>query len=260
MQERSRLPLRRVAAANPQAAEDPGAGAKPPAAAARRRTKTPCILIPEAPTRKAHRLARISITFVRHGQTEANRARRYQGRGDSPLTAYGERQGAALATRLRRTPFNTVIVSPAARTQTMAAAICAGRAVLPSDDARWRETDHGRWEGLTYAEVTARYREEAAQRFGDALDGRALGGESLAEVHARVAAAWNALLHDHPGGRVLVVTHATPIQLILCGIGNLPPTLHWRWRIDLGSLTMIDLYGGGPIVRTVNEVPGLGEK
>jgi alpha-ribazole phosphatase len=33
------------------------------------------------------------------------------------------------------------------------------------------------------------------------------------------------------------------------------PALHWRWRIDLGSVTAIDIYGGGPIVRMVNEVP-----
>ncbi len=33
--------------------------------------------------------------------------------------------------------------------------------------------------------------------------------------------------------------------------------MHWRWRVDLGSVTALDVYGGGPIVRMVNEVPRL---
>jgi 2,3-bisphosphoglycerate-dependent phosphoglycerate mutase/probable phosphoglycerate mutase len=72
-----------------------------------------------------------------------------------------------------------------------------------------------------------------------------------------VAEAWNALLQQYPGGRILVATHATPIQLVLCSLSGMSPALHWRWRIDLGSVTAIDVYGGGPIVRMVNEVPDL---
>ena len=73
----------------------------------------------------------------------------------------------------------------------------------------------------------------------------------------RVAEGWAALLRQSPGGRMLVVTHATPIQLVLCAIAGMSPALHWRWRVDLGSVTALDVYGGGPIVRMVNEVPRL---
>jgi 2,3-bisphosphoglycerate-dependent phosphoglycerate mutase/probable phosphoglycerate mutase len=198
---------------------------------------------------------RTSIWLIRHGQTEYNRQRRYQGSSESPLTPFGAAQAAAVARRLRRIPFTHAFVSPSGRTHATAAAILAGRDLAAHEDPRWAETAHGRWEGLTYAEVVARFREEAARRFADQLYGRAEGGESLAEVQQRVAAAWNELLREHPGGRILIVTHATPIQLIMCAVGNLPPTQHWRWRIDLGSITAIDMYGAGPIVRGVNEVP-----
>ncbi len=199
---------------------------------------------------------RTSIWLVRHGQTELNKARRYQGATDSPLTDFGQRQAQALAERLRRTPFRTAVVSPCRRAHETAEAVMAGRQAESADDARWRETHHGRWEGLTYREVRQRFPEEALARFADALHGRAEGGESLAEVAQRVGEGWRALL-GHPGGRVLVVTHATPIQLALCLITGMPPTQHWRWRIDLGSVTAVDVYGGGTIVRRVNEVPRL---
>ncbi len=200
---------------------------------------------------------RTSIWLIRHGQTELNKARRYQGAGDSPLTPFGMRQAAALAQRLRNIPFKLAITSPATRAQLTAEAILGDRDAPMLDDPRWAETNHGRWEGLTYAEVCARFPREAVTRFADALNGRPSGGESLAEVAARVAEGWAALLQQNPGGRVLVVTHATPIQLVLCALGGMSPALHWRWRIDLGSLTAIDVYGGGAIVRMVNEVARL---
>ncbi len=202
-----------------------------------------------------HMSMRTSLWLVRHGQTTFNRQRRYQGAFDSPMTPFGTMQIAALARRLRHLPFTVAVTSSSERTRVTAATILEGRRIPVIEDPRWNETGHGRWEGLSYAEVKARFREEAAARFADALHGRAQGGESLAEVNMRVSAAWNTLLHDHPGGRILVVTHATPIQLILCGVANLPPTQYWRWRVDLGSLTALDVYGSGPIVRVVNEVP-----
>jgi 2,3-bisphosphoglycerate-dependent phosphoglycerate mutase/probable phosphoglycerate mutase len=201
---------------------------------------------------------RTSIWLVRHGQTDFNKARRYQGATDSPLTPYGILQAAALARRLRRIPFKVAVVSPCLRAQLTAEAILADRDnVTIVEDARWRETHHGRWEGLTYQEVRARFPGEAAARFADALHGRPTGGESLAEVAQRVLEGWRALLQQNPGGRVLVVTHATPVQLALCLISGMNPAQHWRWRIDLGSVTAADVYGGGTIMRMVNETPHL---
>jgi 2,3-bisphosphoglycerate-dependent phosphoglycerate mutase/probable phosphoglycerate mutase len=162
----------------------------------------------------------------------------------------------ALAARLRPLPFGVALVSPSERTRLTAEAILAERAsVTHRADAAWAETDHGRWEGLTYGEVVVRYPEEARARWAAGIHGRAEGGESLAEAHTRVGGAWRALLREHGGGRVLVVTHATPIQLVLCECFGLAPDQHWHWRIDLGSVTCIDVYGGGAIVRMVNEVP-----
>ena len=200
---------------------------------------------------------RTSIWLVRHGQTELNKARRYQGASDSPLTPFGTRQAEALAQRLRRTPFKVAITSPAMRARLTAEVILGDRESPLLEDPRWAETHQGRWEGFTYREVRARFPQEAVARFADVLNGRPSGGESLAEVAARVADGWAALLRQNPGGRVLVVTHATPIQLVLCALSGMSPAVHWRWRIDLGGVTAIDVYGGGAIIRMVNEVPRL---
>jgi 2,3-bisphosphoglycerate-dependent phosphoglycerate mutase/probable phosphoglycerate mutase len=207
---------------------------------------------------------RTSVWLVRHGQTHANREQRYLGRGDSPLTTYGQQQAANVAHRLRRLRFDVALVSPVGRARATAAALLqnrqtqAGAHVSLVDAPEWAEIDHGRWEGLTYGEVREQFAEEAHTRFAGGLDGRAQGGESLREAAQRVADGWETLLRRYQGGRVLVVTHATPIQLVLCTTFDLPPTLHWRWRVDLGSLSCLDVYASATIVRMVNEVPRFG--
>ncbi|NTV66022.1 MAG: histidine phosphatase family protein, partial [Oscillochloris sp.] len=117
---------------------------------------------------------RTSVWLIRHGQTEANRERRYQSYSDSPLTSYGRQQVTALAERLRPIPFGLIITSPRARTRLAAEAILAGRrAVELHEDAAWAEVNHGRWEGLTYAEVLARHPEEARARWAGGVHGKA---------------------------------------------------------------------------------------
>ena len=80
---------------------------------------------------------------------------------------------------------------------------------------------------------------------------------ALEPLIVRLAAITGQIRPEFKQPAVLVVTHATPIQLILCALSGLTPALHWRWRIDLGSVTAIDVYGGGAIIRMVNEVPRL---
>ncbi len=136
------------------------------------------------------------------------------------------------------------VIGPHQRTRATAAAILQGRDIPIVEDARWSEVHHGRWEGLTYAEVAERFPAEAAARFADALHGRPTGGESLAEVARRVEEGWNALLQQHPGGRVLVVTSATPVQIMLRLGCAMPIEQLWRWRVDLGGVTALDVLRG----------------
>lgn len=198
-----------------------------------------------------------AVWLVRHPQTDWNKQRRYQGRSDRPLTPFGDDIGAAIARRLARLPFDAVVSSGLRRTDGVAQAVAAQRGLVSSIDARWREVDHGLWEGLTYAEVMGRYPDQASGRWSDPWHSRAHGGESMGDLWERLQAAWDAQLTEYDGGRVLIVTHGTPIQLLLCSLLGVPFERHWQFRIDLGGITGLDLYPSGAIMRVVNEVPRL---
>lgn len=199
------------------------------------------------------------IWLVRHPQTDWNKERRYQSRSDRPLTDFGRLRLDAIAQRLRRIRFSAIITSELNCTDEVAQAVAAQQIQAPQivRDRRWREADHGDWEGLTYSEVQARYPAQVRQRFGTMWNSRAHGGESVADLWQRVQAAWNDALRQHNGEHLLIVTHATPIQLLLCAMLNLPFEQYWQWRIDLGGITNLDLYPSGAITRVINEVPPL---
>ena len=88
---------------------------------------------------------------------------------------------------------------------------------------------------MTHEEVVKSYGEQARERFGDFWNSRAHGGESGTDLWGRVRLAWEDLLQGYAGGRVLVVTHGTPIRLLLCSLTGVPFEQHWKFRIDLGG-------------------------
>jgi broad specificity phosphatase PhoE len=103
----------------------------------------------------------MTIFLVRHGETEWNRARRYQGWGDSPLTARGVAQAEAIGHRLRALPEAAaaeIVASPIGRARRTAEIIaeCLGRTAPLRFDERLREISLGSWDGLDRAEIHSR--------------------------------------------------------------------------------------------------------
>lgn len=144
------------------------------------------------------------ITFVRHGQSEANRAGIWQGSGNSPLTGEGRAQAARVGDRLARREFDIVQSSDLERCRDTA----AGAGFSPELDSRWREGDLGEWEGLSMKKVWEEHGDYLRRiQSGEDLP---LGctGETAAAVAERAVSAIDSLLPRlGEGGEALVFTH-----------------------------------------------------
>lgn len=147
------------------------------------------------------------LVVIRHGETEWNVAARIQGHGDSALTAAGVEQARALARRLAREPFDVLISSDLGRALATARCVAeeTGHAVVP--DARFRERHFGAGEGLGYAEIDARFPDAFSRTRPVDPEYAIPGGESRRAFHERVANAFDAVVREHAGRRVVVVTH-----------------------------------------------------
>lgn len=151
------------------------------------------------------------LYLVRHAETVWNRAGIYQGREDSPLTLLGFHQALAVGRRLLEEPIDwrraTVACSTAFRCRQTAAVLSDAMGLDPigiAFDERLRERCYGVWEGLTEAEIAARFEAEWKAGTANPWNHAPSGGESFAEVAARVGS-W---LAERPQGRpLLVVAH-----------------------------------------------------
>jgi broad specificity phosphatase PhoE len=193
------------------------------------------------------------------GQTAWNREHRYLSRTDLPLTGFGRERADGVARRLRRQPLTAIVHTGSQAAAEVAEAVAAARDKAPevAIDQRWRTADYGHWEGLCYRELMERYATEAGRRFADPWTVAPDGGETLEELWTRVLAAWQELLARYDGGRIAVIGQSTPIQLVLCHLLGIPRHNYWQMRIDLGSVSCVDLYPSAAIMRTINEAPAL---
>jgi len=203
--------------------------------------------------------ATTTTMLLRHGETPLSGERRYAGRGDIPLTATGLEQASAAAARLAaRGGLDLIVTSPLRRTRQTAAAVAAATGVPLVVGDGWAETDFGEWEGLSQAEAGRGWPEQMAAWLND-TGAAPPGGESFAATSERVLAALDTLLAAHAGSTVLVVSHVTPIKVLLLRALLAPPAALRRIQLDVASLCGIDWYdaGGVAVVRTVNDTAHL---
>jgi broad specificity phosphatase PhoE len=153
-----------------------------------------------------------TLLLARHGESDWNREKRWQGWADRPLTERGREQAAALAKRLRTIDLDAIFSSDLRRARKTAAAVAKLQGLDVQVVPELREVDVGSWTGLT--------REEAEQRFPDGFRRWRAGetgwedGESYGEMSSRVIGAVTEIGRAHDGRRVLIVSHAGPIRAV----------------------------------------------
>jgi ribonuclease H / adenosylcobalamin/alpha-ribazole phosphatase len=196
--------------------------------------------------------------LLRHGQTALSTERRFAGRADIPLTEVGQRQAQDAAARLAaRGGIDVIVTSPLERARRTAEATArATGAPLRVEDGL-AETDFGKWEGLTFAEASARWPGELSSWLRSA-DVAPPGGESFAATAQRVVAALDRLLAEYQFQTLLLVSHVTPIKTLVCRAMLAPPAALFRINLDVASLCEIDWYPDGPaVVRSLNDTAHL---
>jgi probable phosphoglycerate mutase len=194
------------------------------------------------------------LLLLRHGQTELSVERRYSGHGDPELTPLGHAQAAGAAARLARVPdVAAVLTSPLQRARQTAALVAEATGAPLQVRERLIETDFGAWEGLTFAEARARDPQLHAEWLGSE-EVAPPGGESFATVGRRIEAERAELLQEYPGATLVLVTHVTPIKMLLRDALQGGPGVLYRLHLDLAALSIVDFYpDGGASVRLVND-------
>lgn len=199
----------------------------------------------------------VATVLVRHGASVLSPQRRFSGRGDVPLSPDGRWQAEQLAARLAsRGGVDRVISSPLRRSRRTAESIANQCGISVEIDDDLIETDFGAWEGLTYAEVEQKWPDELVD-WRDSTAVAPPGGESFDDTEVRVRRALGRIRAD-TGSRIAVVTHVTPVKVLLrLALGAGEDFFH-RLRLSTAGMSEVDWNAdGSALVHTVNDTAHL---
>lgn len=205
----------------------------------------------------------IRYYLLRHGETDYSKAGRYCGWEDAKLTETGCKHHQAQVATLGDTPLAAIYSSDSTRTLHLAEALAKPRQMIIHKEKGLRELGFGVFGGMTYSEANKAYPKELAQWVGDPVASAPPGGETLDALWRRLQGTIEAIECQVQGipwngvapRNVALVTHGGVIRVLLCDWLEVPLQYHWRFRIDLGSLTIVERYSEGAICCMVNYRP-----
>jgi probable phosphoglycerate mutase len=197
----------------------------------------------------------LTVVLVRHGETEMTAAKAYSGSSvpGPGLTARGRTQAAQAADLVYRIGWEVwpdlprptaVVASPMVRTQQTAAAVGRRLGLEVTVDPAFAEADFGEWEGLTPDEIEAGW-PGGLLRWHRDPEHRAPGGESMADVGARVGQGLERLLAGGVDRTVVVVSHSVAIRTAVGVTLGLPSAAWGSLRIAPASLSIVRWWEDG---------------
>ena len=201
--------------------------------------------------RPTRRRRRSRVAPARHAVTAQTGPLLSGRRPGIALSEEGRRQADALAERLADLPVAAVYASPIERTTETAQAV-ASRHHLPVRALDGvLEADYGEWTGQKLADLAKTDLWKVVQR----APSRASfpGGESLAAMQARMVGALDAVVADHAGELVVVVSHADPIKAAIAHYTGVHLDLFQRIVVNPASVSAFAFSGAGVALVKCND-------
>ncbi|MBL8725416.1 MAG: histidine phosphatase family protein [Planctomycetes bacterium] len=186
------------------------------------------------------------LWLVRHGETTGQSSVRFHGQNDVPLADLGRQQIRALGPWLLGTAFQRIVHSPlsrAAESAQILAELCGAPRERLCAEPALREISFGDCEGLTEAEIEARFPDFWREHRRGRTTGFP-GGEPRAAFAARVAAWTQAMVQEPWTGDLLVVAHRGTVRQILRALFAVPLGTSDPFGVELGSLSVAREAGG----------------
>ena len=198
------------------------------------------------------------MIMLRHGVTKHTLKKVFSGLGgdDPSLTDLGREQAKRAAARLaRRGPIDAIVSSPLLRARETADAVAEELGLDVELEPGFAEMGFGEWDGLAFFDIMERWPDDM-RSWLDSPDIAPPGGESFDTVLKRVDEARKRLLTDYEGQTVVVVSHVTPIKMMLRLALDTEMELIQHFELAPASITTVQWWTEGwPVVKEVSVVP-----
>jgi broad specificity phosphatase PhoE len=200
-------------------------------------------------------LKAMRIYLVRHGETEWNRVRRFQGRCNLPLNQEGKKQVRALASALKNIPLTAIYTSPLNRALETACLIKVFHPSTPIfEDNGLMEMDLGEFDGMKVQDWAEQYPDFRKAWNDNPASVRIPGGESLIEVQDRAKKTLERITGIYPPDTIILISSHNFVNLtLLCDILKIPLNRFRDLRQENAAFNVIYKKGNRYYAELVNE-------
>ena len=204
------------------------------------------------------------LLLVRHGETEWNRQKRFQGQIDVPLNNNGHAQARRASEFLATVKIDKAFSSPMLRPKDTALEILSKHPNIKLElFDELKEISHGLWEGKFEHEIEAEFAGQLDIWQSQPETVQMPEGENLQQVWDRIAIIWQKIVESVPAGETaLVVAHDAVNKAILCLLFDFTPEQFWVFKQGNGGVSVIDYPQGAdgrPILQSCNITTHLSE-
>lgn len=194
----------------------------------------------------------LHLMLVRHGETEWNVQRRYQGQTDVPLSEVGKQQAELIAERLVGQKIDAIYASDLSRAWETAQIIVEKSGLKIFPEPRLRELKFGVLEGLTFDEAEAQHPEMIAawlKNFNNTPD----SAETIRSFNRRVVSLLDDLKRKHDEQIVLLVGHGGSLSETLRVVLELSREKRWYLEMENASLSEVSISEDFVSLKRLNE-------
>ncbi len=170
------------------------------------------------------------LYLARHGETDYNLNKIFQGASDIPLNKTGLRQAEALRQILRDVPLTRAFISPLQRARKTAGIVLKDRHLPEKVESRLIEINFGAWEGTPEAQVKKVWMEDYMDYRNNMSEFHPENGEAAIDAQKRAGEWWEEVSGEHniEGEHILVVAHQSLNAVLACYVTGIRLEMAWE--------------------------------
>lgn len=197
------------------------------------------------------------LILVRHGLTVDNEHKSFSGFSDCDLSQIGRAQAKGLCEYLKSCDVDKIYTSTLKRTVQTIEAYADYKGLGIDERDGFREINFGLFDGLNYQEIKEKYPKETEEMMVLSKDYKFPQGESLDEMYQRNAKELDMVIEENKGNdkNILICSHMGTIRNILSHLLTKNGDIHWNFRLQNASVTVIDMSSGFPIIELMGFIP-----
>lgn len=195
----------------------------------------------------------MKLYIIRHGETDWNIKRRFQGRSDIPLNGEGRRLAQVTSEALKEIPFTKIYTSPLKRAYETAVIMKRDRDIPVIEEPRIIEISFGEYEGLCCAKDNFNIPDPEFMNFFDKPEAYKppKGAEGIDELKTRTADFLQEIVHNKnmENDTILVSTHGAALRGLLSYINHIGIEDFWKGGVHKNcAVTIVDVNDGQTVI------------